>query len=65
VWPPENDIVGPREMHHLELQPLDTKVGGVAERDEQSDSSERVDLVVGGDTVERRRARAQRGACDP
>jgi hypothetical protein len=52
-------------MHHLELQPLNTKVGGVAERDGQRDSSERVGLVAGGDTVERRRARAQRRACDP
>lgn len=49
----QNGVVGSREIHHLELQPLGTKVGGFAECDMQSDSSERVGLAAGHDVVGR------------
>lgn len=51
VWPHENGVVGPREVHHLELQSLGLKVGGVSKRDGQGDLLERVGLVAGDDAV--------------
>lgn len=52
AWSHQDGVVGSREIHHLELQPLGTKVGGFAECDMQSDSFERVGLAAGHDVME-------------
>jgi hypothetical protein len=54
AWPPKNCVLGPREVHHFELQSLGAKVGGVAKCDGHSDPPEWVDLVARDDAMKQR-----------
>ena len=54
AWPPQDGMVGPWEVHHLEGKDLLVEVGSVAKRDRQVDLPERVRLCPRDHAVEGR-----------
>ena len=44
AWPPQDGVVGPWEVHHLEGEDLRAEVGSVAKHDRQVNLPERVRL---------------------